>query len=161
MHVWSCARRGSEPVRMLEATDDRCFKKIALGAIPQIRLSTFVVSVRFCEVGTIQGTRGRLSKEGCRVVVRSKCLVYQFTMNNEKTEFLPHVECLFDMKNEHLTSEPRQRYIAGSYITHVTHCSIEQITTFGIINNYHLNSTPELSMEKTCNNSDGSRMVLC
>ncbi|KAG8328755.1 hypothetical protein J6590_102344, partial [Homalodisca vitripennis] len=36
---------------MREATDvDRCFEKIALGAIPQIRLSTSVVSVRFCEV---------------------------------------------------------------------------------------------------------------
>ncbi|KAG8271322.1 hypothetical protein J6590_065731 [Homalodisca vitripennis] len=50
--VWSCARRGSEPVRLREATDvDRCFENIALGAIPQIRLSTSVVSVRFCEVG--------------------------------------------------------------------------------------------------------------
>ncbi|KAG8260056.1 hypothetical protein J6590_105494 [Homalodisca vitripennis] len=39
-------------LRMREATDvDRCFEKIALGAIPQIRLSTSVVSVRFCEVG--------------------------------------------------------------------------------------------------------------
>ncbi|KAG8337542.1 hypothetical protein J6590_019943 [Homalodisca vitripennis] len=50
--IWSCARRGSEPVRMRDATDvDRCFEKIALGAIPQIRLSTSKVSVRFCEVG--------------------------------------------------------------------------------------------------------------
>ncbi|KAG8322861.1 hypothetical protein J6590_012850 [Homalodisca vitripennis] len=49
--VWSCARWGCEPVRMREATDvDRCFEKIALGAIPQIRLSTSVMSVRFCEV---------------------------------------------------------------------------------------------------------------
>ncbi|KAG8295643.1 hypothetical protein J6590_075692 [Homalodisca vitripennis] len=37
---------------MREATDvDRCFEKIALGAIPQIRLST---SVRFCEVGHVK-----------------------------------------------------------------------------------------------------------
>ncbi|KAG8269232.1 hypothetical protein J6590_004531 [Homalodisca vitripennis] len=43
-------------LRMREATDvDRCFEKIALGAIPQIRLSTSVVSVRFCE---LEGTEG-------------------------------------------------------------------------------------------------------
>ncbi|KAG8323601.1 Autophagy protein [Homalodisca vitripennis] len=63
-----------QPVCMREATEvDRCFEKIALGAVPQIRLSTSVVSVvsvRFWELLTFE--EANPSREGASQWVSSQ-----------------------------------------------------------------------------------------